>query len=113
MSEPISVTVDFFEFDELQLTLVHSLAEAIARELKKGKLENEQVRELTTQILFSVTSYLDGIVTPSGLPEGISPFLTFARSNETTDLLATMHGTGMTEYAVGCAEDVFDDEGFD
>ena len=110
MNDSVSVSVDFFEFDELQLTFVHSLAAAIKGHLEKLELPRETTVELTTQILFSVTAILDGS-TP--LPESANaarPFLTFALDEDATTLLATEHCTGMHEYAVGCAEDAFEDE---
>lgn len=84
------------------------MASGIRRELEAANVNSDLAQELTMNLLFSITTILDGSQAMPESANGAYPFLTFSLNEEATELLATKHCTSMHAYAVGCAEDVFE-----
>jgi len=99
----MKVTTDRDRYDELQAELVGRIAEAVrghVRLLLEGRVAPD-LREVTNDIVFSVTSILDGAVGEAG-SSGL-PMLTFATSEARDELIVAdpAEGSWLHEYVRG------------
>ena len=100
---PMKITWDRDRYDELQAALVGRIAAAVGGHLRlllEGRVPPE-LGEITNDIVFSVTSILDGSDKESAEP-GV-PMLTFATSEARDELIIADPGEGswLHEYVRG------------
>src|SRR5690349_17227249 len=83
-------------FDARQQRLTAAIVEAVARELKKVKVPDELLEQLTGSIAFAVTSLIDDSTSADFGSASLSPVLTFQVGDE--ELAYAGGNTWMHEY---------------
>ncbi|NNJ91593.1 MAG: hypothetical protein HKP55_07955, partial [Gammaproteobacteria bacterium] len=78
----MKLKLDTEKFDELQGIFVREIAEQVRFKLAQNGITGNQLRDLTGEITFSVTSSLDDIAGIEVDGVEVSPYLTFRTTEE-------------------------------
>jgi len=78
----MELKVDVEKYDELQEIFVREIAEQIRFKLAQNGITGDQLRDLTGEITFSVTSSLDDTANIEVDGVEVSPYLTFRTADE-------------------------------
>jgi hypothetical protein len=78
----MELKLDTEKFDELQGIFVREIAEQVRFKLAQNGITGDQLRDLTGEITFSVTSSLDDIARIEADGVEVSPYLTFRTTEE-------------------------------
>lgn len=84
----MQLKLDPEKFDELQELFVKEITEQVRFKLAQNGISGDQLRDLTGEITFSVTSSLDGIANIEVDGVEVNPYLTF----QTADMELTHCG---------------------
>ena len=77
----MKLKLDTEKFDGLQEIFVRELAEQVRFKLAQNGITGDQLRDLTGEITFSVTSSIDDIANIEADGVEVSPYLTFRTSD--------------------------------
>jgi hypothetical protein len=97
----MKITIDEKQYEKLQSRVMDEIIDTIVSELQSAGVEEEKICELTADISFSIGTIIDAsrVMELDGKP--VLPFLTFATTEDRSEIIANEDGSYMHDDAYG------------
>jgi len=97
-------------YNKRQFELLREIVLVTKKRLEQAGVTKEDSRELTGNIVFSISALLDASRVLKTGDDLFVPVLVFADDNDRNKLMAEPGGSWLHEYVIGLVDDIFDDD---